>query len=59
MTGLGALPLAEQGPSSPDAQWTGISKITGPQWFRLPVLTIGFLGVSVLWSVEMSYGEFP
>jgi len=56
MTGFAALPVAEQ---RSDAQWTGISKIIGPQWARLPVLTIGFLGVSVLWSVEISYGEFP
>ena len=57
MTGFSALPLAEHGTS--DAQWAGISKIMGPRWARLPILTIGLLGVQVFWSVEMSYGECP
>jgi solute carrier family 45 protein 1/2/4 len=56
MTGFAALDLTEQGDSA--AQWSGISKIIGPQWSRLPILTIGLLGVQVLWTVEMSYGQF-
>ncbi|CAK5284525.1 unnamed protein product, partial [Mycena citricolor] len=31
--------------------------IRGPRWLHVPLLTIGLLGVSILWSVEMSYGE--
>jgi hypothetical protein len=58
MTAFASLPHVEQGPGASDVQWMGISKITGPQWARLPILTIGLLGVQVLWSVEMSYGEF-
>lgn len=58
MTAFASLPHVEHGPGASDVQWIGISKITGPQWARLPILTIGLLGVQVLWSVEMSYGEF-
>ena len=30
--------------------------ILGPKWIKLPALTIGFIGLQALWSVEMSYG---
>ncbi|KAJ7701716.1 major facilitator superfamily domain-containing protein [Mycena metata] len=45
------LPLAEG--------YTGIqhsaARILGPRWAHLPTLTIGLLGVQILWSVEMAY----
>ncbi|KIM76089.1 hypothetical protein PILCRDRAFT_826740 [Piloderma croceum F 1598] len=53
MTGF-PLPLAD---SHSTTQWHGTSKISGPHATRLPIVTIGFLGVSVLWSVEISYAS--
>ena len=58
MTGFAALPIAEDGGEHDNSSHlTGVSKILGPRWFQLPALTIGLLGVQVLWSVEMSYGR--
>ncbi|KAH7929288.1 MFS general substrate transporter [Leucogyrophana mollusca] len=58
MTGFAALPIAEEGGDSyNDTRWLGTPKITGPRWGHLPTLTIGLLGVQVLWSVEMSYAS--
>lgn len=56
MTGFSALPVAEEGGQDEGVQLVGISKILGPSWLQTPALTIGLLGVQVLWSVEMSYG---
>lgn len=56
MTGFSHLAVAEEGHNDDDTQWRGESKILGPKWAHLPTLTIGMLGVQVLWSVEMSYG---
>ena len=56
MTGFAALPVAEEGGQDEGVQLVGISKILGPGWLQLPALTIGLLGVQMLWSVEMSYG---
>ncbi|KAJ6469195.1 hypothetical protein C8R47DRAFT_950499, partial [Mycena vitilis] len=33
----------------------GTAHIRGPRWAHFPTLTIGLLGVQILWSVEMSY----
>ena len=52
--GFAALPLAEDGGEQP--RLAGVSKILGPRLLQYPALTIGLLGVQVLWSVEMSYG---
>ena len=57
MTGFSALPVSEEGVQDERVQLVGISKILGPKWLQLPTITIGLLGVQVLWSVEMSYGE--
>lgn len=54
MTGFGGLPVAETNDEA--AQWAGTARILGPKWFQLPALTVGLLGVQVLWSVEMSQG---
>ncbi|KIP03126.1 hypothetical protein PHLGIDRAFT_111240 [Phlebiopsis gigantea 11061_1 CR5-6] len=56
MTGFSALPIAEGEHPDDTVQLIGTSKILGPRWLQLPVLTVGLLGVQVLWSVEMSYG---
>ncbi|KAJ7165691.1 major facilitator superfamily domain-containing protein [Mycena crocata] len=49
---LKPLPLAESRDNH-----TGTSRILGPRWAQLPSLTIGSLGVQVLWSVQMSYAS--
>ncbi|KAJ3559646.1 hypothetical protein NM688_g217 [Phlebia brevispora] len=55
--GFSALPVAEDGGAQNDGvHLAGTSKILGPKFLQLPVLSIGLLGVQVLWSVEMSYG---
>lgn len=56
MTGFSALPIAEEGHHDDSSRWAGISKILGPKWLQLPTLTIGLLGVQMVWSMEMSYG---
>lgn len=57
MTGFAALPIAEEGGGHDEgAHLVGVSKILGPRWIQLPAVTVGLLGVQVLWSVEMSYG---
>ena len=57
MTGFNALPMADEAGSEDSTQWAGVSKIIGPQWARFPVITIGFAGLQVMWSIEMAYGE--
>ncbi|KAL4068896.1 hypothetical protein V8B97DRAFT_1970583 [Scleroderma yunnanense] len=37
-----------------ERRFSGDAQILGPSWVRLPSLTLGHLGVSVLWSLEMS-----
>ena len=57
MTGLPFLPTApEEGPDQHGRNFRGVPRILGPKWAQLPTITIGMLGVSILWSVEMSYG---
>ena len=53
--GFGGLQVADG--EDADVRWAGVSRILGPRWAQLPLLTIGLLGVQILWSVEMSYGE--
>ena len=57
MTGLPFLPTApEEGPDQHGRNFRGVPRILGPKWAQYPTITIGMLGVSILWSVEMSYG---
>lgn len=53
--GFGGLQVSDG--EDADVRWAGVSRILGPRWAQLPLLTIGLLGVQILWSVEMSYGE--
>ncbi|TCD69764.1 hypothetical protein EIP91_006300 [Steccherinum ochraceum] len=55
--GFAALPLAEDGGEHEGSHLAGEAKILGPKWLQLPALTVGLLGVQVLWSIEMSYGQ--
>lgn len=57
MTGFSALPTADEALSEGSAQWAGVAKILGPPWARFPAITLGLVGVQVLWSIEMAYGE--
>ena len=47
--------------SDHDTETTSLedTPILGPKWIKLPALTFGFIGVSALWSTEMSYGASP
>jgi solute carrier family 45 protein 1/2/4 len=56
MTGTVALSIAQEGGGQTHQKFKGVSRIVGPQWSHFPALTIGLLGVSIFWSVEMSYG---
>jgi solute carrier family 45 protein 1/2/4 len=35
----------------------GTVHIRGPRWARLPLLTMGVLGLQIVWTVEMAYGN--
>ncbi|KAJ7253172.1 major facilitator superfamily domain-containing protein [Mycena rebaudengoi] len=52
--GFGSLPLAESYVAN---EGVGESRVLGPKWARMPILTVGLLGVQILWSVEMSYAS--
>ncbi|KAI0037009.1 hypothetical protein K488DRAFT_75578 [Vararia minispora EC-137] len=56
MTGISAA-LADESGGDPTARWAGVARILGPRWVQLPNLTLGLLGVQLLWSVEMSYAS--
>ncbi|KAG8871456.1 hypothetical protein FRB98_000773, partial [Tulasnella sp. 332] len=53
MTGFSALPDASS--ASSGGSWSGVARIKGPRWVRMPLLTIGMLGLQIVWSVEMGY----
>jgi hypothetical protein len=55
MTGF-SLPTAPEEGSDHHRNFKGVSRILGPKWAQLPTITLGMLGVQILWSVEMSYG---
>ncbi|KAH9034741.1 MFS general substrate transporter [Lactarius pseudohatsudake] len=57
MTGFNALPMADEAGLDGTAQWAGVARVLGPPWARFPVITIGFAGMQVLWSVEMAYAS--
>ncbi|KAH7871070.1 uncharacterized protein C8R40DRAFT_1055634 [Lentinula edodes] len=57
MTG-GGFAILDTGSTSNDANnFSGVSYIRGPSWLHMPVLTIGLLGISIVWSVEMAYAS--
>ena len=57
MTGFNGLPTADEAASEGFAQWAGVAKVLGPPWARFPAVTVGLVGVQVMWSIEMAYGE--
>ncbi|OXG19816.1 solute carrier family 45, member 1/2/4 [Cryptococcus neoformans Ze90-1] len=38
-------------------QWIGTAGVKGPKWARLPLLTVGMLGIQCVWSIEMGYAS--
>ena len=38
-------------------KFVGKARVIGPKWTHMPALTIGLLGVSIFWSVEMGYAS--
>ncbi|KAI0299351.1 major facilitator superfamily domain-containing protein [Multifurca ochricompacta] len=57
MTGFNALPMVDEAALDGSAQWSGVAKVIGPPWARFPAITIGLVGVQVLWSIEMAYAS--
>lgn len=55
MTGSSFLPL-DSGHDTGTASLED-TPIIGPRWTKLPALTLGFIGLQALWSVEMSYAS--
>ncbi|EJD35081.1 MFS general substrate transporter [Auricularia subglabra TFB-10046 SS5] len=53
MTGGGFLSVGDD--SHDDAQqWRGVARVLGPNWAKMPLSTIGLIGLQIVWSVEMS-----
>jgi solute carrier family 45 protein 1/2/4 len=56
MTGFSLLTVPEEGLDQHSRNFKGIPRILGPKWAQFPTITVGLLGVQILWSVEFSYG---
>ncbi|EUC63666.1 MFS transporter, sucrose transporter [Rhizoctonia solani AG-3 Rhs1AP] len=57
MTGSFGLPTGESSGESRGSVWAGRARVRGPRWAQLPFLTIGMLGLQIVWSVEMAYAS--
>ncbi|KAG8716671.1 hypothetical protein FRC09_015412 [Ceratobasidium sp. 395] len=55
MTGSFALPVGDSNGELKGSVWSGRARVKGPQWAQLPLLTVGMLGLQIVWSVEMAY----
>ncbi|OCF35755.1 solute carrier family 45, member 1/2/4 [Kwoniella heveanensis BCC8398] len=49
--------LDELGNERHAVQWIGTASVKGPKWARLPLLTVGMLGIQCVWSIEMGYAS--
>lgn len=38
-------------------EWVGKPLVAGAPWMRLPLLTVGMLGLQCVWSIEMGYAS--
>jgi solute carrier family 45 protein 1/2/4 len=56
MTGSFGLQVGDSNGELRGSVWAGRARVRGPQWAQLPLLTIGMLGLQIVWSVEMAYG---
>ncbi|KAF8585650.1 MFS general substrate transporter [Ramaria rubella] len=54
MTGFSALPVSADVEAGNQGQWQGSSQVLGPEWLKMPILTVGMMGLQIIWSVEMS-----
>ncbi|CAE6466698.1 unnamed protein product [Rhizoctonia solani] len=57
MTGSFGLPTGNSNGEPKGSVWTGRARVRGPLWAQLPLLTIGMLGLQIVWSVEMAYAS--
>ncbi|CAE6500593.1 unnamed protein product [Rhizoctonia solani] len=57
MTGSFGLPTGDSGGGFKGSVWAGRARVRGPRWAQLPFLTIGMLGLQIVWSVEMAYAS--
>ncbi|WVQ72695.1 hypothetical protein IAR50_002255 [Cryptococcus sp. DSM 104548] len=58
MTGSAFFPAdTERAEDAHAVQWVGTAGVKGPQWARLPLLTVGMLGIQCVWSIEMGYAS--
>ncbi|KAF8307893.1 hypothetical protein DL93DRAFT_2171488 [Clavulina sp. PMI_390] len=48
---------AENDSRDDGSRWIGTAGVRGPYWAKLPLLTLGTLGMQILWSVEMGYAS--
>ena len=55
MTGFSPATAPEEGLDQ-HRNFKGVARILGPKWAQLPTITIGMLGIQILWSVEMAHG---
>ncbi|WWD19321.1 hypothetical protein CI109_103779 [Kwoniella shandongensis] len=49
--------LDENGAERHSVQWIGTAGVKGPRWARMPLLTVGMLGIQCVWSIEMGYAS--
>lgn len=60
MTGFSVhIPESSHDLDEDSTRYAGTAGVRGPRWARLPLLSLGTLGMQILWSVEMGYGQFP
>ncbi|KAL5639507.1 hypothetical protein ACGC1H_006221 [Rhizoctonia solani] len=57
MTGSFGLPTGGSSGEPRGSIWAGRARVRGPRWAQLPFLTIGMLGLQIVWSVEMAYAS--
>jgi solute carrier family 45, member 1/2/4 len=57
MPGFSSLPGVGDAEAGAHAKWSGVPQVFGPKWLQMPILTVGMMGLQIIWSVEMSYGE--
>lgn len=57
MTVFTALPVVGDAEAGMSTVWSAVPYVSGPKWLEMPILTVGMLGLQIVWSVEMSYGE--
>ncbi|KAJ1300914.1 hypothetical protein OPQ81_003339 [Rhizoctonia solani] len=57
MTGSFGLPTGDSSGEPKGSVWAGRARVRGPRWVQLPFLTIGMLGLQIVWSVEMAYAS--